>query len=319
MSATITWWGCGCVQLDLGDRTLVVDPYVHPRDADVDYVCITHDHSDHLHPTTLEPLTSRPAFQRLMVPRSGPALSTIDSPISEDDAADGLSFVADEKVTVMYPKYTREPGRTYAGTTELDLDGIHVETIDSSERPWREKGPDGGVWPSGTGRYLGHAEYPNLGYVITHHQTGLTFYATGDLGEVFDAQRELRGRVDYMFIPISKLEGIELSLVRSVQPRYVIPIHYRVDTPEFPIPISVTADQVPTTNIGKGGPRPGVDPEVYRADLQRKIRGHWFPTPLPPLDRIRRLEPQIRRLGTGLLLMEAGRPYEVAPAAQAQS
>jgi L-ascorbate metabolism protein UlaG (beta-lactamase superfamily) len=312
MNAKLTWWGAGCMQFDLGDRRLVVDPYMHPRDTDVDYVCITHDHYDHLYPETLEALTGRDAFKRLMVPRSAAEYPQIDSPIWEKGAG-GLGFVPEEKLTVMYPKYARDPGRSYEdeGVGELELEGITVETIDSGERPWRAKGPEGGTWPAATGRFLGHGEYPNLGYVINDHRTDLTFYATGDLGEVFDAQRQLRGRIDYMFMPIVKLEGIELSLIRSVQPRYVVPVHYRVNTPEYPVPLSVSAADVPTTNIGFGGPRAGADPDIYRMHLQRKIAGHWIPTSDPPLDRIQSLESRIRRAGSELLLVEAGRTYEI--------
>jgi L-ascorbate metabolism protein UlaG (beta-lactamase superfamily) len=310
MSSKITWWGAGCLQLDVGGRTLVVDPYMHPRGVDVDYVCLTHDHYDHLYPETLRELAAGEAFERIMLPRSASEYPLIDSPIWEQSEG-GLDFIPEEKVSVMFPKYARDPGREYAGVTELDLDGLSVETIDSGERPWRGKGPQAGTWPEAKGRFLGHGEYPNLGFVITERSSGLTFYATGDLGEVFDAQRRLRGRVDYMFMPIVKLEGIELSLIRSVQPRYVVPVHYRVNTPEYPVPLEVSAEDVPTTNIGFGGPRAGADPNVYRMHLQRKIRGHWIPTSDPPLDRIQSLREQIARIGSELLLIEAGRAYEV--------
>lgn len=310
MSERITWWGAGCVQLDLGGSTVVIDPYLHPRDVDVDYVCITHDHYDHLYAETLRELVGRDAFKRIMLPRSASEYPAIDSPLLEN-VEGGIGFIPEEKVTVMYPKYARDPGRAYDGTTELELDGITVETIDSGERPWRRKGPAQGTWPEAGGPFLGHGEYPNLGFVITERSSGLTYYATGDLGEIFDAQRQLRGRIDYMFMPIVKLEGIEMSLIRSVAPRYVVPIHYRVNTPGYPVPLEVSADDVPTTNIGFGGPRAGADPDVYRMHLQRKIAGHWIPTPDPPLDRIQSLREQIARAGSELLLIEPGRTYDV--------
>jgi L-ascorbate metabolism protein UlaG (beta-lactamase superfamily) len=310
MSVQMTWWGAGCVQLDLGGKTLVVDPYMHPKGVDVDYVCITHDHYDHLYPETLGELAARGALERVMLPRSASEYPGIDAPLLEGFEG-GLGAVPPEIVTVMFPKFARDPGREYAGVRELELDGITVETIDSGERPWRRKGPDGGTWPEAKGRFLGHGEYPNLGYVLTDAATGLTFYAPGDLGEVFDAQRELRGRIDYMFMPIVKLQGIEMSLIRSVQPEYVVPIHYRVNTPGYPVPLEVSAEDVPTTNLGFGGPRAGADPDVYRAHLQRKIRGHWIPTPDPPLDRIQALREQISRAGSELLMVEAGRTYEL--------
>ncbi len=308
MSVKMTWWGAGCVQLDLGSRRLAVDPYMHPQGVDVDYVCITHDHYDHLYPETLRALFERGSLQRVMLPRSASEYPRIDSPLLEGIAG-GLDFLPEEIVTVMFPKFARDPGRVYDGVTALELDGIRIETIDSGERPWRRKGGDG-TWPEAKGSFLGHGEYPNLGYVVTDTASGITFYAPGDLGEVFDAQRELRGRIDYMFMPIVKLEGIEMSLVRSVQPRFVVPIHYRVNTPGYPVPLEVSAEDVPTTNIGFGGPRAGADPDVYRMHLQRKIRGHWIPTPDPPLRRIQGLREQISRAGSELLLIEAGRTYE---------
>jgi L-ascorbate metabolism protein UlaG (beta-lactamase superfamily) len=46
---------------------------------------------------------------------------------------------------------------------------------------------------------------------VSEKVEGLTFYHPGDLQEAFDSQRELRGRIDFMFLPTIKSEGAELS------------------------------------------------------------------------------------------------------------
>jgi L-ascorbate metabolism protein UlaG (beta-lactamase superfamily) len=311
MSASMTWWGSAGVELTIGGETLLIDPYMQPLDADASFVCITHDHYDHFHPPTLRRIVAGPSFERILVPRSVAEYPSIDSPIDEQSTAGGLDFTPAAQLTAMYPKYTREPGRRHPGPTEIDLGGFHVETVDSSERPWRYKPEGGGPWPAGSGRFVGAGEYPNLGYLITHRNAGVTVYHPGDLGEIFDSHRELRGRVDYMLFPLAKLEGFELTMAETVAPRHIVPLHYRVDTPDFPIPLHVSQDELATTNIGKGGPGPGADPDAYRADLQRKIRGHWFPTPIPPLDRIRSLAGALRERSAELLILDAGHRHEL--------
>ena len=41
------------------------------------------------------------------------------------------------------------------------------------------------------------------------------------------------------------------------------------------------------------------------------MRGHWYPTPDPPLDRIRSIEPELGELGARLLVLEAGTEHAI--------
>ena len=313
--ASVTWWGASGVELRFGERSLVIDPYLHPEEARVDYICITHEDYDHCHEPTLRRLVAGPRFQKMMVPRSCTFRTRLDSPVH--DSPTDLDFVPAEKLIVMYPKYRRDPEMSYEGPGELSVEGFDIETIDSSERPERYRSGAGSVWPDGTGRYVGGAEFPQLGYVVTETSTGLTFYHPGDLHEAFDGQRQLRGRIDYMFFPSVKLEGVELTVVDNVRPRHIVPVHHRVDTANFPIPAPTAIDEgtLVSTDLGRGQPRPGADPKDYRREFHAMANAHWYPTPRPPLQRIAGLEPQFRELGSELLVLEAGRPYPFKPGA----
>ena len=307
--ASMTWWGASGVELRFGDRSLLIDPYLHPAEARADYICITHEDYDHCHEPTLQRLVAGHRFQKLMIPRSCTYRTKLDSPVH--DSPTELEFVPSEKLVVMYPKYKRDPDKSYEGVNELNLDGFQIETIDSSERPERYRSGPGGIWPDGTGHYVGGGEFPQLGYVITESSTALTFYHPGDLHEAFDSQRQLRGRIDYMFFPSVKLEGVEVTVIDNVRPRHIVPIHHRMDTPDFPIPAptAIHESDLVATDLGAGGPRAGADPKDYRREFHAMLNAHWYPTPRPPLQRIVSLEPQFRDLGSNLLILEAGKPY----------
>jgi len=308
----ITWWGCADFELNFNGRILVVDPVIHPTEPRANYICITHNDFDHCHEPTLQTLTAGPAFQRLIVSPSCPVNSKLDSPIPAGAPKD-LAYVSPDRLTVMYPKYTREPGRTYPGPTEMDLEGFRVEAIDSSERPQRYKLHPDALFPDGTGPYVGDGQYPNLGYVITETGGGTTFYHPGDLHEVFDAHRELRGRIDYLFFPIPKMPGQEVTLIDAVRPKAIIPMHYWLDTPDFPIPWHFSKDDLTVADFYSAHPTPGADAEIYKHDLELMNVGHFYPTtPPPPLERISSLAPSLKKLGTDLIILEPGRPYELA-------
>lgn len=308
MSApTITWWGCATVELRAEGGALVVDPYLNPAAAD--YVCVTHADYDHCHEPTLRRLVEREEFKLLCVPPSCLDLTKLDVPHNENPA--DLAFVPEDRLLVLYPKFRRDPDAVYPGAGQVELGPFSVETIDSSERPQRYKPDDATPWPAATGAFL-REPYPNLGYLITHRPTGLTFLHPGDLTEAFDAQRELRGRVDYLFFPGVKLEGIELTVVDNLRPRFVVPIHHRIDEPGFPIPLDVEPETFDAADPKTGMPQPGADPAAFRREIHRLMQGHWYPTPDPPLERLQSLEPQFEQLGARLLVLDAGRPLCVA-------
>jgi L-ascorbate metabolism protein UlaG (beta-lactamase superfamily) len=319
VSGSVTWWGAAAVELASGDCRLAIDPYLNPKEAD--YVCLTRETHEHCHEPTLERLVGRPRFQRLLAPKSVTVRSTLDVPLPAD--AGDLEFAGD-RLTVMYPKYTRQPGAEFPGTTEVQLDGFRVEAIESNEHDpvtvlgselhgKRYRPEDGTLWPAATGAFVGAGVLPALGYVITDGASGATFYHPGDLQEPFDRQRELRGRIDYLFLPLATVEGAEVSVVDNVRPRYVVPIHYRVQGREFPIPLDISEHALATTDLSRGRPRAWADPAVYRREVQAMIAAHWYPTPPRPLERVEQLAPRFEELGAQMLVLEAGRPHPIDP------
>lgn len=307
MTVSITWWGCASVELRAHDGALAIDPYLNPT-ADIDCVCVTHADYDHCHEPTLRRLASSERFKLLCVPPSCRELTKLDVPHNENPA--DLDFVSDDQLLVLYPKFKRDPDADYPGLCEIDLDAFKIETIDSSERPQRYKPNDGTPWPAASGPFLSHP-YPNLGFLITHRRTGTTFLHPGDLTEAFDAQRELRGRIDYLFFPGVKLEGVELTVVDNLRPRFVVPIHHRVDAADFPVPLDVDPDEFEAASPKTGMPMPGADPVAFRREIHRLMQGHWYPTPDPPLERLQHLEPELGKLGARLLVLDAGHPHQL--------
>ena len=305
---TLTWWGVASVELAFGGRRLVVDPYLLPDEPRVDFVCITHNDGDHCHEPTLSRLDGD-RLRLVVVPPSCLHTSTLDSPIHS--TSHDLRILDPAKLRVLRPKLRRHPWESFDGPTELSLDGFEITTIDSSERPFRWRPADGTPWPAGTGPFVGPSEFPSLGYVITETASGLTFYHPGDLHETYDVHRELRGRIDYMLFPGVKLEGVEMTILDAIRPRFLVPIHHRIDTPDFPIPLDLPEDLVlETTDTRKGAIVPGADPDVYRDEVRMVQAAHWYPTPLPPLERLTGLAPEIEHaFGTRLLVLDAGVPH----------
>jgi L-ascorbate metabolism protein UlaG (beta-lactamase superfamily) len=316
---TITWWGASGVELSFGGRRLLIDPYWLPESVSAQYVCVTREGFDHCHEPTLERLSADPAFERMLAPRTATMRSKLDQPVPAD--ARDLEYVDPERLTIMHPKYTKRPAGPAPDIVEIALDGFHVEAVDSSEyEPVNVLGndlwgkrllPEGERWPAATGAFAGPGTLPALGYVIAEATTGLTVYHPGDLQEAFDSQRELRGRIDYLFLPTATLEGAELSVVDNVRPRFVIPIHYRVDTPDFPIPLEVESSALTTTDLFRGLPRPWAPNDVYRRELHALMETGWYPTPERPLERMAEIEGDLAELGAQLLVLEAGKPYDV--------
>jgi L-ascorbate metabolism protein UlaG (beta-lactamase superfamily) len=212
----------------------------------------------------------------------------------------------------MYPKYLREPWRRYPGPCEVTVDGFRIEGVDSSERPQRFKPHPAAEFPDGTGPFVGDGAFPNLGFVITELEGGLTFYHPGDLGDVFDAHRELRGRIDFMFLPVPKLQGLELTMIDAIRPKCLIPIHYRTSAPDFPIPLHISQDDLELADIHSAVPKPGADPVAWRREMTAMMEAHFYPTtPEPPLQRLESITPALEALGARVAVLEAGRAYDL--------
>lgn len=287
---------------------MAIDPYLSPDRPRIDVVCITHNDGDHCHEPTLRALDGE-RLECVVVPPSCLHTSSLDSPTHED--SDDLRLLDSAKVHVVRPALTRYPWESFAEPHGLTYDPFTIKAIDSSERPHRWRPADATRWPAGSGPFVGPSEFPNVGYVITERTSGLTFYHPGDLHEAYDVHRELRGRIDYLFFPGVKLKGAELTLLDAVRPRYIVPIHHRIDTPDFPIPLELPEDLLlQTTDTLKGDIRPGADPDVYRDEVRLVQAAHWYPTTMPPLEPLSTLASQIEaEFGSQLLILDAGVPH----------
>ena len=102
--------------------------------------------------------------------------------------------------------------RSFPGPNELDLGPIHVDIVESGE--------------------AARPDLPTSGYLITHAEKDISFYHTGDLGRTHPGLANLRGRVDFLIHMKTPLE----PLLDQVEPRFLIPIHYRTDRETDPIP-----------------------------------------------------------------------------------
>ncbi|MFD1505044.1 MBL fold metallo-hydrolase [Georgenia yuyongxinii] len=300
---SVTWHGASGVEIDVNGKRVMVDPYMLPANVRAPhYICVTHNDHDHFDEPTIMGLTEQPGFERLILTRSCVEIDRLDSPAP--GLSRNLSFVRDDQVTVMYPKYVRTPGDRHTGPTELELDEFRIEGIDSSERPehYRLDPLSPPRWPEIAGPYVGHAEFPNLGYLITARSVGLTFYHPGDLHELFNAHRDLRGTVDVLFFPVPKFTGMEIAVVDMLRPRVVIPIHHRPDEPDFPIPLEVPEGFDPFPS----------DFEEFRDAKQVIMHGHWYGGDDRPLERMEELRPRFEALGASIEILRAGKPRPIA-------
>ena len=131
----------------------------------------------------------------------------------------------------------------------------HSALDDISHASKRVQGPGeyeiGGAFITGIGSYHDSEEGAERGrntvYVI--EMEGLVLCHVGDLGHPLSVQpiKEI-GAVDILFVPVGDVSTLSVSeartLVRSLQPRYVLPMHYKTGTarPELePVETFLTA------------------------------------------------------------------------------
>ncbi len=129
--------------------------------------------------------------------------------------------------------------------------------------------------------------------MVTDQESGVGIYHPGDLQEVFDVHRGLRGAVDVMLLPVPSTEGIVRSLVDAVRPSLVVPIHFRPAGDALRAPTGERR----AVDLESGYPEPGVDTAAYRADLRDLIASDWFPSPADPGSRLDAIKRQVEELG----------------------
>ncbi|RKU26070.1 hypothetical protein C6497_14905 [Candidatus Poribacteria bacterium] len=228
----LRWWGCGAFDVRFNDINITFDPYLFNQNlAEVepiyDYIFISHEHFDHCHPTTLRKLCQGNRFKKLFV---NAGCLTPAHPINEKygDAAFERDLpitkhVPSDKVEILYPKHLNETqglSRSFTGTETFELENISIETIESGEN----QSPD----------------LPTNGYLISHLQQNISVLHTGDLHEPYPSLANLRGKVDFLIhMKLGLGNGVSdrlVELIDLIQPRFMIPTHYRTDRKSDPIP-----------------------------------------------------------------------------------
>ena len=228
----LRWWGCGAFDVRFNDINITFDPYLFGQNlAKVepiyDYIFISHEHFDHCHPATLRKLCQGKRFKKLFV---NPGCITPAQPIDKKygDAAFERDLpitkhVPHDKVEILYPKHlniSQGLSRSFTGTESFELDNIRIETIESGEN----QSPD----------------LPTNGYLITHLLQNISILHTGDLHEPYPALENLRGKVDFLVhMKLGLGDGLShrlVELVELIQPKFLIPTHYRTDRKSDPIP-----------------------------------------------------------------------------------
>lgn len=226
-SLFLSWRGCGHFDILMGDVNISIDPYLfgeHLENAKAifDYIFVSHEHFDHCHPKTLRKLCQGNRFKKLFVCVG--ALSP-DEPIDEKygDAAFSRDLPLDkhiprEMIQVVYPKYSIENDRTFPEPNELSLGPLRVEVVESGENA--------------------RPDLPTCGYLISHTEKNVSFYHSGDLHRAFPGLASLKGRVDFFIHMKTGLKKWQIfdQLLEYIEPRFLIPIHYRTDRMTDPVP-----------------------------------------------------------------------------------
>jgi hypothetical protein len=105
-----------------------------------------------------------------------------------------------------------------------------------------------------------------------------------------------------------------LTIIDTLRPKIIVPIHYRLPVQSFPIPLEITQADLRYTDINSGAPvGPGADFGLWKSELNALMRAHFYPTPPDPaLERLYGLAAEFRALGAELKIADAGVEYELA-------
>jgi L-ascorbate metabolism protein UlaG (beta-lactamase superfamily) len=295
----LIWLGGAGVALHSREGSLFIDPpFIDPQIPAPDIVCITHVDHDHFNERTIERLAQDDRLKNVLVPPSCVDVNVLDVPVL--GAHRGLSYLTEDRVTVVRPGLVRRTEDRYEGPTGLVSCGFEISTIDSSERPerYRTDSAKPPLWPEGRGAFVGHNKYPSVGYIVTMTASGTTFYHPGDLHEQFNSHRGLTGKIDFFFMPLPKFIGQERSLLELLRPRYVVPIHYDVD--------DCGVDDLE-----------GIDMDIpswegFRRNHLARMGARWFPSPKNPVPYMAELEGICESVGSRLLRLDAEQPVRLA-------
>ena len=103
---------------------------------------------------------------------------------------------------------------------------------------------------------------PQLGFFIEELQSGASFYHFGDNHWTYSEMAAAGGRLDIMLLPIGKM-GVDedARAMDLMKPKIVIPIHWRYEGEDYPIPALYKRHDPPDQQIrGYHLPYPGDPP-----------------------------------------------------------
>ena len=280
-SLQLRWSGCGSFEARFPRVSFAFDPYLFNEHLSAaqpvyDFLFISHEHFDHCHPPTLRRLCRGERFRKLYV---SPGCVSPAQPLAEvyGDAAFERDLpitksIHPDRVQVVYPQVKSSligAERGFPPNRSLDLERIRIEVVESGEHA----APD----------------LPTCGYLITDRETCVSIYHTGDLHEPYPELQCLAGRVDYlvhMKTGLSEWGGADQSarlreLVGLVQPRFLIPTHYRTDRHSDPIPHGTWPPDVSDANAFIEWIRAQVGD---RTTILPFTAGVWYEVALPSLE-----------------------------------
>lgn len=179
--------------------------------------------------------------------------------------------IPQDRIQVVYPDITSSligTNRHFPANGTLYLDRIAIEVVESGENA--------------------SPEIPTCGYLITDLETSVSIYHTGDLPEPYPELKALAGRVDYlvhMKTGLTESGGEEKTsrlhqLVDWVQPRFLIPTHYRTDRRSDPVPHGTWPPDVTDANAFIEWIREQVGD---RTQILPFTSGVWYEIALPSL------------------------------------
>ena len=296
----LTWWGNATVVIEASDRAIVIDPYLHPQQARYQYILCSHEHYDHAYPATVNRLTQGDVFKKIVIPRSCLYPST-------RFFSRQLSSLEPHQYVVLYPKHydrsASRPGDTkYVGHSGTWTDGdesIFPEPNEILMDDWHIEGFEMvGEDPEVPFPVSGHM--PQLGFFIEELQSGASFYHFGDNHWTYSEMAAAGGRLDIMLLPIGKM-GVDedARAMDLMKPKIVIPIHWRYEGEDYPIPDLYQRHEPP----------------------DQQIRGHYLPQPgeppIPgqpnsPYEYLEELGTRARERGIALAQIKAGIPHRIA-------
>lgn len=290
--SSVTWWGCGAVELTVDGTTLAIDPYLNPTE-DVDFIFCTHEHYDHCHVPTIHQLQEDETFDGLYVSRSCVLPST------HFYAAPEVPLDKELEPTVLYPEHYQH--YDFNGLPKWDDAG----KLGGSPPTSVEVGPFQVTAVEAPGEEADLPSYSavsgpiaQLGYLITDTINDVTYYHTGDLRLPYPEMCEFDVDVDVVFYPPGKVyshdhDPLEYQLASDAftlelfNPEYLVPVHYRHD--DYPVPKEYDESE----------------------PIEVQVTKHQFPTIDNPDEYFEGLQSRIESLGIEVLPIAAGEEYDI--------